>query len=95
MTTELTLTTDSRQDGTVSLIASGEIDLSNVGTFCSALAEATKNGTATVDLREVDYLDSGGINVLFTYADRIRIRANPLLRPVLDVSGLAELVDVE
>ncbi|GAB3728113.1 STAS domain-containing protein [Amycolatopsis oliviviridis] len=95
MTTELTLTTDSREDGTVSLIASGEIDLSNVGAFGSALADATKNGTATVDLREVDYLDSGGINVLFTYADRIRIRANPLLRPVLDVSGLAELVDVE
>ncbi|EMD28287.1 STAS domain-containing protein [Amycolatopsis azurea] len=95
MSARLTLTTDSREDGSVLLIASGEIDLSNVDAFDSALAGATKNGTVTVDLREVDYLDSGGINALFGYADRIRIRTNPLLMPVLTVSGLTELVDVE
>ncbi|EMD23418.1 STAS domain-containing protein [Amycolatopsis azurea] len=95
MGTQLTLTTDSREDGTVLLVASGEIDLSNVSAFSSALAHATQSGAAIVDLRGVDYLDSGGINALFTYADRIRIRTHSLLMPVLTVSGLVELVDIE
>ncbi|RSN22399.1 anti-anti-sigma factor [Amycolatopsis sp. WAC 04169] len=95
MSTELTLTTDSRDDGVVLLIAAGEIDMSNVDAFGEALADATRNGAAIVDLRGVEYLDSGGINALFTYAERIRIRTNELLVPVLTVSGLAELVDVE
>ncbi|WP_410652254.1 STAS domain-containing protein [Amycolatopsis sp. cmx-4-54] len=95
MSTQLTLTTDSREDGVVLLIASGEIDMSNVDAFGEALADATRKGTAIVDLRGVEYLDSGGINALFAYADRIRIRTNALLVPVLTVSGLAELVDVE
>ena len=29
--------------------------------------------TVTVDLTAVEYLDSGAINVLFTYADQIRV----------------------
>ncbi|MEV7552183.1 STAS domain-containing protein [Amycolatopsis sp. NPDC089917] len=95
MGAQLTFSTDSREDGVVLLVASGEIDLSNVDAFGGALADATRNGTAIVDLRGVEYLDSGGIHALFTYADKIRIRTGPLLMPVLTVSGLAELVDVE
>ncbi|OXM54965.1 STAS domain-containing protein [Amycolatopsis alba] len=95
MGAQLTLTADSRENGVTLLAASGEIDLSNVDAFESALTDATRSGTAIVDLRGVEYLDSGGIHALFTHADRIRIRTSPLLMPVLTVSGLAELVDVE
>ncbi|MFK0247174.1 STAS domain-containing protein [Amycolatopsis azurea] len=95
MGAQLTLTTDGREDGVTVLVASGEIDLSNVDAFGGALADATRNGTAIVDLRGVEYLDSGGIHALFAFADRIRIHTNPLLMPVLTVSGLVDLVDVE
>jgi anti-anti-sigma factor len=99
MTTPLTLNIDHRDGGTVALVATGEIDLSNVDTFAQAINDAvagTGGGEAiTVDLTAVEYLDSGAINVLFTYADQIRVVVKPLLIPVLKISGLAELTTVE
>lgn len=95
MTTPLTLSTDRQDDGTLVLTATGEIDLSNIASFTKALADATASGPVTVDLRGVEYLDSGGINALFTHADHISLVANPMLMPLLTVSGLPELVTVE
>lgn len=98
MTTPLTIDVDRRDGGTLALVASGEIDLSNVHTFARALDEAIagSSGTqVTVDLSAVDYLDSGGINVLFDKADHIRLIVKPLLMPVLTISGLTELATVE
>ena len=95
MPTALTVTTTRRADGTVVLTAVGEIDLSNIDTFTAALAENTGNGKLIVDLCGVEYLDSGAINALFSYADHIRLVANPGLMPLLSISGLPELVDVE
>jgi anti-anti-sigma factor len=98
MTTPLTITVDRRDGGTPALVAAGEIDLSNVHTFARALDDAiADNGgrTVTVDLSAVDYLDSGGVNVLFTHADSIRLIVKPLLMPVLTISGLTELAHVE
>jgi hypothetical protein len=40
-------------------------------------------------------LDSAAINALFTRADHIRVVAHPFLIPVLNISGLSELVNVE
>jgi hypothetical protein len=51
--------------------------------------------TVAVDLGAVDYLDSGAINALFAHAGRIAVVVNPVLLPVLNVSGLTELVPVE
>jgi anti-anti-sigma factor len=95
MTTPLTLRTDRRPDGTLVLAAAGEIDLSNIDTFNQALVDATTTGQVTVDLREVDYLDSGAINALFVHADHIRVVTNPTLMPLLTFSGLTELVTVD
>lgn len=99
MTTPLTLNVDRRADGSLALLATGEIDLSNVGTFSraidDAIAEHRGDDAVTIDLSAVDYLDSGGINVLFTYADRIRLIVKPLLIPVLTISGLTQLASVE
>ena len=106
MSTALTVAADRREDGTTVVTATGEIDLSNIEVFTRALAEATGDSTGgtgggtagdpvTVDLSGVDYLDSVAINALFTYADHIRVVANPTLMSVLTVSGLTELVAVE
>jgi anti-anti-sigma factor len=98
MTTPLSINVDRRDGGTLALVASGEIDLSNVHSFARALDDAIAGSDGqpvTVDLSAVDYLDSGGINVLFTCADHIRLIVKPLLMPVLTISGLTELASVE
>jgi anti-anti-sigma factor len=99
MTTPLTLNIANRDGGTVALVATGEIDLTNVDTFSQAINDAIAGAGSgqpvTVDLSAVEYLDSGGINVLFTYADHIRVIVKPLLIPVLNISGLSELTTVE
>jgi anti-anti-sigma factor len=99
MATPLRLDTDRRADGVLVLSASGEIDLSNVDAFTDALSGAvnTSNDGAvlTVDFSEVEYLDSGAINTLFAYTDQIRLIANPVLMPVLTVSGLTDVVSIE
>ena len=100
MTTSLTLDTARRNDGQLVLTAAGEIDMSNIDAFDQALdaaaAEAVDGGgRVTVDLSAIDYLDSSAINALFARADHIHLIAHPLLIPVLNISGLAELVTVE
>jgi anti-anti-sigma factor len=96
MTTPLNIDTEERGDGTRVLKAAGEIDLSNIDEFSGALSAAGTDGAMLiVDLSEVLYLDSGAINVLFSNAGRIRLIANPVLMPVLRISGLADVATVE
>jgi anti-anti-sigma factor len=100
MPTSLTLDTARGNDGRVMLIASGEIDLSNIDTFTEALTTAITEtigpgGTLTVDLSAVNYLDSAAINALFAHAERIHVIAEPRLMRVFTISGLAELATME
>lgn len=100
MPTLLTVDTASRDDGALVLTAAGEIDLSNIDTFTEALAAATaetaeRGGTLTLDLSEVDYLDSAAINALFTHAEHIHVIADPRLIRVFTITGLSELTTVE
>ncbi|MFC4031098.1 STAS domain-containing protein [Streptomyces polygonati] len=96
MTSTLGLTTGRGADGGAVLAARGEIDMSNVDAFRSALAEAIPpGGTLRVDLTDVAYLDSAGLAVLFDHAARISLIAGALLEPVLTISGLTEIVTVE
>jgi anti-anti-sigma factor len=96
MAAALNINTEDRGDGTLVLTATGEIDLSNVDEFSGALSAAGTNGAMLiVDLSEVLYLDSGAINVLFANAGRIRLIANPVLMPVLRISGLTDVAPVE
>lgn len=100
MATPLTLHTESDADGSPRLIAAGEIDLSNIGQFNKALAEASSGSqpTVTVDLGAVKYVDSAGINALFDYADQVdhlHIIVHPFLIRVLTISGLSEVASVE
>ncbi|MEV7802039.1 STAS domain-containing protein [Microbispora sp. NPDC088329] len=92
MTTPLTLTPGVGPDGAALLTVAGEIDMSNTGALAAALDRTP--GPLVLDLTSVDYLDSAGLSVLFDHAERITLIANPLLTPVLTVSGLAGLATV-
>ena len=65
MMTPLTLNTDRGVDGTPRVIATGEIDISNIHVFTEALTTASEGGSGpiTVDMSAVKYLDSAGVNV--------------------------------
>ena len=96
MATPLSLNTCDRGDGTRVLSAAGEIDLSNIDDFTGALYAAGTDGTTLiVDLSGVLYLDSGAINVLFANAGRIHVITNPILMPVLKISGFTDIASVE
>jgi anti-anti-sigma factor len=99
MATRLNISTDRREDGARVVTAAGEIDLTNIDAFAGALdvacTEAREGATVTVDLSGVEYLDSGGINVLFAHANDIHVIANPILMPVLKISGLTDVASVE
>ncbi|MGK5447872.1 STAS domain-containing protein [Streptomyces radiopugnans] len=92
MATPLTLTPGRRPDGTALLTVAGEVDMSNTDVLAAALDSTA--GRLVLDLTAVDYLDSAGLSVLFSHADRIELIANPLLIPVLTVSGLADLTTI-
>jgi anti-sigma B factor antagonist len=92
MTTPLALTSSRRPDGVTVLTAVGEIDMSNSGILATALEQ--ESGKVVVDLTGIEYLDSAGLSVLFTHADRIELIATELLEPVLTISGLADLAPV-
>ncbi|MFD3730426.1 STAS domain-containing protein [Streptomyces sp. NPDC058632] len=92
MTTPLTLTPSRCSDGATLLTVVGEIDMSNTDVLAMAI-EAT-DGPLVIDLTAVEYLDSAGLSVLFTHIDRIELIATPLLAPVLNISGLADLTTI-
>ena len=100
MTGALMMVTTHRDDsGTVVLAAVGELDLSTIGGFASALQEAvSESGPShrlTLDLRGVEYLDSAAINLLFAHAEQISlIRVNPLVLRGLTISGLDQVVEI-
>lgn len=101
MPTPLTVRTDRRVDGTMVLSAAGELDLSNIDAFTDVIAatvgrRSQETARLTIDLSAVEYLDSGAINALFEYAPQIRtIVANPILMPVLTISGLTSVAEVQ
>ena len=59
---------------------SGEIDLSNVENIDRALVEATPNHllTLVLDLTDLDYLDSAGIQLIYKLRENLRARGQRL-----------------
>ena len=95
MSGALRFTRETGQDGAPVLRVAGEIDIANVDSFRAALADAGDGHTPVlVDLTAVDYLDSAAMAVLFDNAAKVRVVARALLRPVLTVSGLADITTV-
>jgi anti-sigma B factor antagonist len=92
MTTPLIISSAQKPDGTTALTVRGEVDMSNTVILTEAIDNAP--GHVLLDFAAVDYLDSAGLAVLFAYSGRIELITNSLLQPVLEISGLTELITV-
>ncbi|HEV2636038.1 MAG TPA: STAS domain-containing protein [Actinocrinis sp.] len=92
MSTPLTITPGHLPGGAPVLKITGEIDMSNSKMLASALKDVRDR--LVIDLTDVEYLDSAGLNILFAHADHIELITNTLLSSVLEMSGLPDLVTI-
>jgi anti-anti-sigma factor len=87
------------------VVVAGEIDLANATDVEQRILDAISNQLTdvTVDLREVEYIDSAGLRVLFTLATRLAtlqiglvllVATESPIRRVLDVSGVTAAIPV-
>ncbi|MFC5139297.1 STAS domain-containing protein [Actinomycetospora rhizophila] len=96
-----------RSDGSdVRIRIGGEVDLENAGDVEDQLAAAIPNETSavTLELAELEYLDSAGLRVLFALAARLEVLQIELrvdvppgshTRRVLQLSGFESLASLE
>jgi anti-anti-sigma factor len=81
------------------VVASGEIDLANVGEFQDIMAKAaTDSATLTVDLTGVTYCDSAAVRALFALAATTEltmiVATEGPIRTLLAISGLDRVATV-
>jgi stage II sporulation protein AA (anti-sigma F factor antagonist) len=101
----LTVTSTSLQDTVVLVTASGEIDLAGAPILADALADVLRPPTprvVLVDLGEVSFLDSSGINALIdahhqaqTSSAHLRIcGANQAVSSPLEIMGMTDYLEI-
>jgi anti-anti-sigma factor len=66
----------SERDGVIIARVVGEIDMSNADGLANAISNQIPNDAtgAVLDLTGTDYLDSGGIHMLYRLRERLRVR---------------------
>jgi anti-anti-sigma factor len=76
-------------DGILVARLEGEIDLANAEGVRGALTRAASNEVvgAVIDLSKITYMDSAGINVLFSLRERLRVRGQEVRLVVPPGSG--------
>jgi anti-anti-sigma factor len=97
---ELQIRSATLADGNAHLTVTGEIDLATAPLFRGSLEQATSTHSAiAIDLRGVTYFDSAGVDALFRYAPKHRIKLiignNNTIAAVIKVTGLDQLVTLE
>jgi anti-anti-sigma factor len=95
VTAHARLTAEWHEDIPVARIA-GEIDASNTGEFAERLHALLSNRSTAliVDLTETIYIDSAGINLLFTLGDELRGRQQQLHLVVGEGTPIARMLAV-
>ncbi len=84
------------QDGAVTLVCSGDIDMSSADRFRQAL-DGAPAGRLVVDLTGVGYLDSAGVKVLYDYLGRdpeLIIEPDAVILRVLAITGLRDRLTI-
>lgn len=100
MSDELDIQRARNADGSARLTVVGEIDIATAPEFRRALADVCRTHPAIeLDLRGVTYFDSAGLDALFMYATKHRIKLsigeNRTLAAVIRVTGLAQVLTVD
>jgi stage II sporulation protein AA (anti-sigma F factor antagonist) len=87
--------------GSPTVILSGELDASNVASLETAMASVTARAPerVTFDLSALGFMDSSGIAVLINTAAKVSEvhlrQPSPIIRRVLESTGLSSLLTVE
>ena len=99
------MTVEHDGDDAVRIALAGEIDMDNARQVEQQILGAISNQltTVTLDLAGIEYIDSAGLRVLFTLADRLStlqialrlvVPERSTVRRVIDLSGMAEAIPV-
>ena len=87
--------------GSAIVILSGELDASNVASLEAAMTSVTSRAPerVTFDLSALGFMDSSGIAVLINTAAKVSEvhlrQPSPIIRRVLESTGLSSLLTVE
>jgi anti-anti-sigma factor len=103
--TDATVNVEAVGDAALRVVVGGEIDLANATDVEQQILEAISNQLTgvTVDLRDVEYIDSAGLRVLFTLGTRLAtlqialvllVATDSPIRRVLEVSGVTSAIPV-
>ena len=89
------LTLTPLEDGVTGLRLVGELDLSSAPVLTDALSELETNGSVVLDLQELTFIDSSGIQAIFTHAvarEGPLVIANPSTEVVrtLEIMGITD-----
>lgn len=85
-----------RQDDVVVVRLEGEVDLANTPTLSTAILEAIPNDVAglVVDLRDVRYIDSVGIRMLFSFVRSLHAARQGMAVAVAPDSPVRKLLKI-
>jgi anti-sigma B factor antagonist len=89
--------TSSAQDGIVTVIVRGDIDMSSADRFRRSLDDVPAGSRLVVDLTGVDYLDSAGVKVLYDHLGRdpeLIIEPDAVILRVLAITGLRDRLTI-
>jgi anti-anti-sigma factor len=103
--TDATITVDHDGADTVRIALAGEIDMANATDVEQQLVDAISNQltAVTLDLGDLDYIDSAGLRLLFSLGSRLDTLQITLrlvvperspIRRVIDLSGMAATIPV-
>jgi anti-sigma B factor antagonist len=88
------------EGGTPVVSLSGELDLTNIERVRSSIGDVLTAGTGrlVVEMSELAFMDSSGLAMLASFARKvpeIELRdPSPIVRRLIDLSGLAEILNV-
>lgn len=91
-----------KEDGATVIAIAGELDLASAPQLEEALERAQSDGSVTLDLRDLDFMDSTGLSVLVRAHQAAEaagrtltlVQGPPQVQRLLSLTGVAERLNV-